>query len=235
VANFSRVLQEREVLTEDDVRFFAGNIVLAFDYMHRKGIVYRDLKPENLLLDKDGYLKFVDFGFAKKIDDNRTYTLCGTPDYLAPEVVSGTGHNLSADWWTLGILIYEMLVGNPPFYSENQMGTYANIMKGEMKYPDSLSTEAHDIIEKFTHRNPPLRLGVTKGGINNIKEHAFFTKGKFDWASLESRQMKAPIIPHIENEEDINNFEDYLGEDERWTDFVPEEDDPFAAFGDNGH
>jgi len=228
----SRILQEREVLNEDEVRFFTANIVLAFDYMHTRGIVYRDLKPENLLLDQDGYLKFVDFGFAKRIDDSMTYTLCGTPDYLAPEVVSGTGHNVAADWWTLGILIYEMLSGDPPFYSENEMGTYANIMKGDMTFPEGMSPEAHDIIVQFTNRNPPLRLGVTKGGIDLIKKHPFFTKHNFNWKGVENRTLKAPMVPVIEHEEDMNNFTDYLGDDERWTDYHPADDtpDPFLDF-----
>merc|ERR1739848_52806 len=106
-------------------RFYAACVTLTFAYMHRKKIVYRDLKPENLLMDKNGFLKITDFGFAKFIAGGRTFTLCGTPDYLAPEVVLGLGHGLAVDWWTLGILIFEMLASYPPFYDENPMNTYS--------------------------------------------------------------------------------------------------------------
>lgn len=110
------MLRAKTFFDEHTARFFAAGVILAFEYMHSKGIIYRDLKPENLLLDARGYLKITDFGFAKKVGDQRTWTLCGTPDYLAPEVVSGQGHGRGVDWWTLGILIYEMLASYPPFY-----------------------------------------------------------------------------------------------------------------------
>lgn len=98
-------------------------MVLAFEYMHSLNVVYRDLKPENILLDKDGNLKITDFGFAKVVKD-RTYTLCGTPEYMAPEIIQQIGHNTSVDWWALGILIYEMLVGYPPFYDDDPLTIY---------------------------------------------------------------------------------------------------------------
>ena len=108
--------------------------MLAFEYLHECSVVYRDLKPENLMFDADGYLKVVDFGFAKIVNaGEKTYTLCGTPDYLAPEVIQNKGHNCSADWWSFGILVYECLVGSAPFEAEDPMDIYHNILEGEVR------------------------------------------------------------------------------------------------------
>jgi serine/threonine protein kinase len=200
------VLRAKTFFDEHTARFFAAGVVLAFEYMHSKGIIYRDLKPENLLLDARGYLKITDFGFAKKVGDQRTWTLCGTPDYLAPEVVSGQGHGRGVDWWTLGILIYEMLASYPPFYDgiirsslpflcfyhmnssssgwsliliEDPMKTYAKIMHGQIAFPMHFSKQAVDLIRRLLHAKPTKRLGVLKGGARLVKDHLWF-KG-FDW------------------------------------------------------
>merc|ERR1719359_2157704 len=130
--------------------------------MHSKGTVYRDLKPENLLLDNDGYMKITDFGFAKRINNERTWTLCGTPDYLAPEVVSGVGHGRGVDWWTLGILCYEMLASYPPFFDEDPMKTYAKIMHGNISFPRHFSKEAVSLIKKFLHPKSTKRIGIIR-------------------------------------------------------------------------
>ena len=147
-------------------------MILAFEYMHNKSIIYRDLKPENLLLDSTGYLKITDFGFAKVVKD-RTWTLCGTPDYLAPEVVSGQGHNKGVDWWTLGILIYEMLASYPPFYDDDPMKTYAKIMHGQLSFPMHFSKPAVDLIRRLLHHKATKRIGVLKGGAKLIIDHAW--------------------------------------------------------------
>ena len=125
------VLRQRRLFPEDAARFYAASVVLAFAYMHSKDTVYRDLKPENLMLTAEGYLKVADFGFAKKIT-GKTWTLCGTPDYLAPEIVASRGHGKGVDWWTLGVLIFEMLASYPPFYDEDQIRTYNKIL--EVRY-----------------------------------------------------------------------------------------------------
>eukprot|EP00455_Lapot_gusevi_P027088 TRINITY_DN2864_c0_g1_i9.p1 TRINITY_DN2864_c0_g1~~TRINITY_DN2864_c0_g1_i9.p1 ORF type:complete len:799 (+),score=343.37 TRINITY_DN2864_c0_g1_i9:177-2573(+) len=204
------ILRARTNFTEPTAKFYAACVVSAFEYMHSKNIIYRDLKPENLLLDDRGYLKVTDFGFAKIVTD-RTWTLCGTPDYLAPEVVSGQGHGKGVDWWTLGILIYEMLASYPPFYDEDPMRTYAKIMHGQINFPKHFSAESIDLIRKLLNPKPTKRLGVMKGGATLIKRHPWF-KG-FDWNALESGTMAAPIIPKIKNAEDISNFDSYADDE----------------------
>lgn len=118
----------------DVTRFYIANVVLMLEHLHSNDIVYRDLKPENLLLDDLGYLKLADFGFAKQLS-GRTYTLCGTPPFLAPEVICGSGHGKAADWWALGILMYELLCGYPPWHSDNALGTYDLILQGQLVFP----------------------------------------------------------------------------------------------------
>eukprot|EP00494_Astrolonche_serrata_P031096 UN31365 len=122
------ILRRRRYFNEETSQFYAGCVIEGFEYLHGRNIIYRDLKPENLVLGSDGYLKITDFGFAKEVAD-KTFTLCGTPDYLAPEIVTGQGHGKGVDWWTLGILIYEMLASFPPFYDEVPIETYRKIIK----------------------------------------------------------------------------------------------------------
>lgn len=217
------VLRQKTFFDEDTARFFAAGVVLAFEYMHSKDIIYRDLKPENLLLDEMGYLKITDFGFAKKVKD-RTWTLCGTPDYLAPEVVSGQGHGKGVDWWTLGILIYEMLASYPPFYDEDPMKTYAKIMHGHIAFPLHFSKSAIDLIKGLLHLKPTKRLGVIKGGATMIKQHAWF-KG-FDWDAFFNKKLQAPIRNPISSSEDLSNFDKYPDEDNTGEEYVPDPKNP---------
>ena len=200
------VLRARTVFNENTARFYTASVVYAFNYMHKKSIIYRDLKPENLLLDNKGYLKITDFGFAKIIND-RTYTLCGTPDYLAPEVIAGSGHSKAVDWWTLGVLLYEMLASYPPFYHEDPMKTYAKIMYGKIIYPKHFSNDSINIIRSFLMAKPNKRLGIIKGGLYKIQQHLWFKKNNFNWELLYQKKLKAPIIPNIKNREDTSNFE----------------------------
>jgi len=215
------VLREKPLFDEPTARFFAACVVSAFEYMHSKNIIYRDLKPENLLLDKQGYLKVTDFGFAKDISSGRTWTLCGTPDYLAPEIVAGKGHGKGVDWWTLGVFIYEMLASYPPFYDEDPMKTYAKIMHGTITFPSHFSKEAISIVKKLLHHKPFKRLGAVKGGAKLVKKHPWFKD--IDWDALYQRKIIAPIIPTIKSEVDIGNFDDY-----------PEEEDTVEPYVDDG-
>ena len=129
-------LRIEKIFKEDKVRFYAASIGLALDYLHSKGIIYRDIKPENILIGEDGCLKLIDFGMEKIVKDNENATsFCGTPEYLAQEIITGEGHNKSADWWSYGILIFEMLCGIPPFYCENTEKMYELITQAELKFP----------------------------------------------------------------------------------------------------
>jgi serine/threonine protein kinase len=131
------VLRTQGNFSEDQTKFYGAHIITIFEYLHSKNIIYRDLKPENVLINTNGYLKLADFGFAKIID-GKTYTLCGTPEYLAPEIILNKGHGKPVDWWTLGILIYEMLVGIDPFNDDDPMMIYQKIIKGKIKFPKSI-------------------------------------------------------------------------------------------------
>lgn len=149
-----------------------------FEYLHAKNIVYRDLKPENLLIGADGYLKLTDFGFAKFID-NRTYTLCGTPEYLAPEILLNKGHGKPVDWWCLGILVYEMLAGIDPFNDEDPMAIYQKILKGKVKFPRNFDKKAKSLVKHLLVADLTKRYGNLKGGANDIKMHEWFKM--MDW------------------------------------------------------
>jgi serine/threonine protein kinase len=206
------VLRVRSLFDEPTSRFCAATIVLAFEYLHSKDIIYRDLKPENVLYDSRGYLKITDFGFAKYIGKELTWTLCGTPDYLAPEIVQGKGHGKAVDWWTLGIFIFEMLASYPPFFDEDPMQTYNKIMKGVVAYPSHFSKEAVDLLHGFLHPKPTQRLGATKGEAANIQSHSWFAG--FDWAAMLAMRLQPPIVPIIKSETDLSNFDDYGDEEE---------------------
>ncbi|PWN20665.1 kinase domain protein [Microstroma glucosiphilum] len=176
----------------DVTRFYIANVVLMLEHLHSKDIVYRDLKPENLLLDDHGYLKLADFGFAKELS-GRTYTLCGTPPFLAPEVISGSGHGKAADWWALGILMYELLCGYPPWHSESALGTYDLILQGRLVFPSNIDFLAQDLIRSLLSSDLTRRLGNLAGGSADVKGHAFFAK--VDWTQLVNKVIPAPIVP----------------------------------------
>ena len=158
-------LRKFRTFDEDKVRFYGAQIALALEYLHTKGIVYRDLKPENILMDDKGYLRLADFGMAKKLkDEEKAMSFCGTPEYLAPEIITMEGHDKNADWWSFGILLFEMLCGLPPFYVENLDKMYEMIKSSAVKFPKriSLSEDAKDVIRKLLEKNPKKRLGSQK-------------------------------------------------------------------------
>lgn len=197
------ILRKRRKFSEMATRFYVGCVIEAFDCMHSHNIIYRDLKPENLVLDNTGYAKVTDFGFAKVVKD-KTFTLCGTPDYLAPEIVTGQGHNKGVDWWTLGILTYEMLASYPPFFSESPMVTYKKILKGRAKYGSVFSEPAKRFIASFLKIRPVKRQGMQPGGVNVMRSRTFFRD--FNWAMLRARTMTPPIKNKVRSLKDISNF-----------------------------
>jgi len=192
--NVFSLLRKRRIFKEDATRFFAACVIAAFDHMHSRNILYRDLKPENLVIDKTGYVKLTDFGFAKVVE-SRTTTVCGTPDYLAPEVIIGKGYGKSIDYWTLGVFIYECLKGVPPFYSKNDMDCYKKILRSAVVYPKFITQEAMLIMERLLEKNAMRRLGVRQEQV--IFDQPFFTKksAKWSWEEFLSLEMKAPFPP----------------------------------------
>jgi len=213
------ILRRKRAFDEETARFFAGCVVEAFGYMHSKSIIYRDLKPENLVLNETGYLKVTDFGFAKFVPSDKTFTLCGTPDYLAPEIVTGQGHGRGVDWWTLGVLVYEMIASFPPFFDENPMMTYRKIISTKYKFPKYLSPESKDLINRFLKAKPTKRLGVLRGGATLIRQQPWFSSGSmkaFSWEALQKQEMDAPIKPKITSKGDLSNFDKYDKVDENY-------------------
>jgi tRNA A-37 threonylcarbamoyl transferase component Bud32 len=192
---------------EEKAKFYSAIVGLALEYLHTHGIVYRDIKPDNILIDEDGYLKLADFGMSKMLkDQEKAFSLCGTPEYFAPEIITREGHNKSADWWSYGILLYEMLYGIPPFYSKNTEKMFELITKAKLKFPQKIevSDDAKDLIKKLLVKNQDLRLGC-EGGFEEIKKHSFF-KG-FDFKALEEKKLEAPFIPTLRGSIDVTNFD----------------------------
>ncbi|KAI0408743.1 Pkinase-domain-containing protein [Xylaria palmicola] len=189
-------------------KFYAAEVTLALEYLHSRHIIYRDLKPENLLLDRHGHLKITDFGFAKRVPD-KTWTLCGTPDYLAPEVVSNKGYNKSVDWWSLGILIYEMLCGYTPFWdSGSPMKIYENILRGKVRYPAYVHPDAQDLLERLITPDLTKRLGNLYGGPQDVKEHPWFAE--VTWDRLSRKDIDAPYTPPVKaGAGDASQFDRY--------------------------
>jgi len=198
------ILRNRRYFDEATSRFYAACVVEAFAYMHSLSIVYRDLKPENLVLDSRGFLKIADFGFAKEIS-GKTHTLCGTPDYLAPEIVTGRGHGFGVDWWTLGILIYEMLASFPPFFDDQPIETYRKIVKGKVRFPQFFSSVSKDIVKAFLKVKAMRRLGVLHdGNVQMVRGHPWFKR--FNWSGLQRFKALPPIVPTVSSPADISNF-----------------------------
>jgi serine/threonine protein kinase len=192
---------------EEKAKFYSAIIGLALEYLHTHGIVYRDIKPDNILIDEDGYLKLADFGMSKMLkDQERAFSLCGTPEYFAPEIITREGHNKAADWWSYGILLFEMLYGVSPFYSKNTEKMFSLITKSDLKFPKNIETseEAKDLIKKLLVKKQDLRLG-SEGGFQTIKNHPFFKS--FDFKALEEKKMKAPFIPTLRGSTDVTNFD----------------------------
>ena len=200
----------------DTAKFYAANVVLVFKHLAEKKIAYRDLKPENLLISSNGYIKMIDFGFAKKFpyvkNDqkfDKTYTLCGTPEYLAPEIVMSKGYDASVDYWALGCLIYELSVSKTPFQADYTNKIFQNIVASEkcLQFSSKMDPTQVQIVKKLLTVNPAFRLGSFSGGVSDIMKEPFFAS--VDWASVEHQQVRAPYKPTVKNPLDTENFDQY--------------------------
>ncbi|KAI8646229.1 camp-dependent protein kinase 3 [Parasitella parasitica] len=201
-----RQLRKEKKFTEDEAKFYAAEVVLAIEYLHGIDVAYRDLKPENILVDRHGHIKITDFGFAKRVI-GRTWTVCGTPDYLAPEIIRSQGYTKAVDWWSLGILIYEMLAGSPPFTSKNPVEQYQKILECDISFPSYMSSDAVDLLQSLLKLNPSERYGNLKDGANDIKNHAWFKNIDFNQAM--ARKLTPPFTPDIKFDGDTHCFASY--------------------------
>eukprot|EP00736_Rhodelphis_marinus_P010551 Rmarinus@m.18454 len=200
-------LRNERRFPEARVRLYMAELVLAIEYLHKLNIIYRDLKPENILLDTDGHIHLTDFGLSKiMFQQEAAHTFCGTPYYLAPEMLKGDqGHGKAVDWWSLGVLMYEMLAGMPPFYSRNVNSVYQKILHGEVRYPNFVSPTAQDLISKLLVRDPSERIGSTEDDALAIKEHEFFSGT--DWGVVLRKEIDPDFKPSVQKEGDVSNFD----------------------------
>uniref|UniRef100_A0A8C0FX18 non-specific serine/threonine protein kinase n=1 Tax=Chelonoidis abingdonii TaxID=106734 RepID=A0A8C0FX18_CHEAB len=205
-------LYQRDHFKEEEVRIYAGEIVLALEHLHKLGIIYRDVKLENILLDSEGHVVLTDFGLSKEFlteEKDRTFSFCGTIEYMAPEIIrSKSGHGKSVDWWSLGILMFELLTGASPFTLEGEKNTQAEVSKRILKcqppFPTVIGPVARDLLQKLLCKDPKKRLGSGPNGAQDIKAHPFF-KG-LDWVELAAQRVKAPFKPIVRSELDVRNF-----------------------------
>ncbi|XP_049819763.1 protein kinase C isoform X2 [Aethina tumida] len=202
-------IQRAKKFDEPRARFYAAEVTLALQFLHKHGVIYRDLKLDNILLDAEGHCKLADFGMCKEgiLDGITTSTFCGTPDYIAPEILQELEYGASVDWWALGVLMYEMMAGQPPFEADNEDDLFESILHDDVLYPVWLSKEAVSILKGFMTKNSSKRLGcvVAHGGEAAIQAHAFFKE--MDWAALEQRRVKPPFRPRIKSRKDVANFD----------------------------
>lgn len=196
---FTRLSKE-VMFTEEDVKFYLAELALALNHLHSLGIIYRDLKPENILLDEHGHIALTDFGLSKQpLDGSKTYSFCGTVEYMAPEIVNRKGHDFAADWWSFGVLMYEMLTGNLPFHGQTRQETMNQILRTKLGMPENLSPEAQSLLRALFKRNPQNRLGAGPNGIEDIKVHCFFAT--IDWEGLLTKTVRPPFIPAVSRDD----------------------------------
>uniref|UniRef100_A0A4X1SS38 Ribosomal protein S6 kinase alpha-5 n=2 Tax=Sus scrofa TaxID=9823 RepID=A0A4X1SS38_PIG len=206
-------LSQRERFTEHEVQIYVGEIVLALEHLHKLGIIYRDIKLENILLDSNGHVVLTDFGLSKEFvadEAERAFSFCGTIEYMAPDIVRGgdSGHDKAVDWWSLGVLMYELLTGASPFTVDGEKNSQAEIsrriLKSEPPYPQEMSAVAKDLIQHLLMKDPKKRLGCGPRDADEIKEHLFFQK--INWDDLAAKKVPAPFKPVIRDELDVSNF-----------------------------
>jgi len=202
-------LKEQRRFDEEVARLYVAEIAMAFGHLHASGVIYRDLKPENILLDDNGHVCLTDFGLAKELEETeKTQTFCGTPEYLAPEIIQGLGHDKAVDWWSLGILLYELTVGIPPFYSQNVNEMYTKIQHGVLRFPPFLSDECKVMIVALLNRDAKLRLGSKQGpdgDFAELKIQPFFKD--INWEDLFAKKIPMKFTPKVSGKDGVMNFD----------------------------
>ncbi|KAI8325918.1 Pkinase-domain-containing protein [Martensiomyces pterosporus] len=221
---FTHMARER-IFTEDQAVFYMAELVLALSHLHKLGIVFRDIKPENCLLNNKGHLVLTDFGLSKTAlgEDGRTSTFCGTPSYMAPEILDASvSYDFSVDWWSLGILLYEMLTGGVPFKGRTPDKISKNIAKMKVNYPNYLTPDAKDLIIRLLRKKPSQRLGYGPDGAKMIKKHRFFRGVDWDDLAANYETITPPIVPKVGDDGDFSNFD---------TEFTSEQLPPSVVHG----
>ncbi|WCJ36008.1 protein-serine kinase 1 [Euphorbia peplus] len=214
-------LYRQGIFSEDQARVYTAEIVSAVSHLHKCGIVHRDLKPENILMDPDGHVMITDFGLAKEIDESsRSNSMCGTTEYMAPEILLSKGHNKDADWWSVGILLFEMLTGQPPFAHKDRKKLQERIIKEKVKLPPRLTSEAHSLLRGLLEKDPARRLGSGPSGGDEVKRHKWFRL--INWKKLEARELEPKFTPDVSGKDCTANF------DQCWT-RMPADDSPAAT------
>ena len=195
------------IFNNEKTRFYIMELVLALESLHKNNMVYRDLKPENILLDSKGHVKLTDFGLSKILEDekDKAFTLCGTPQYLAPEVLLRQGYDKAVDWWSLGCVMYEMLMGRLPFAIKRGMKLSMKIYERKMDFSKRITDSAKDLVQKLLVINPKHRLGSGPNGTENVKNHPFFDG--VDWDLAMKKQLKPPFIPKLKSDTDLRYFD----------------------------
>ena len=198
---------------EPRAKFYFIELILAIEHLHKNNMIYRDLKPENILMDIDGHLRISDFGLSKILKkwDEKTYSLCGTPQYLAPEVLSNKGYDKNIDWWSLGVLFYEMITGYLPFYIPKNSKIELDTFNDPIQFPENISPEAQDIIKKLLIIDPKKRLGYGENGAQKIKEHKYF-QGVI-WEKYWNKEIQPPFVPVLDDEMDLKYFDKIFTEE----------------------
>lgn len=225
--NLSSLLRAQKRLSIEISKFYLASIITALDYLHKKNIIYRDLRPHNILITKNGYIKLSEFGFAKKLETEMTFTMCGSPEYYSPEMLRKSGYNKSTDFWSLGIILYEMIIGCTPFIDSDPLKIYQKINKNKVLFPRNIDIDTKNIIKKFLTSDTNKRLGCDKNGIGNIVDDNFF-KG-FNWKDLLFQNLDPPYVPKVNGSLDTSNFRKI--EDNNKDDYddveIEKEKDPF--------
>ena len=199
------LLQKKKRLSEEQTQFYAAQMVLALEHLHKFDIIYRDLKPENVLITETGYIKITDFGLSRmNVKENDAKSICGTPEYLAPEIIMKMGYGKAIDWWTLGSIIYEMLVGIPPFYTQNRQELFEKIKFVSPKYPNYLSSTAKNLIESLLRKDPNKRIGSQRGP-QEIKDHPWFAN--INWETMAQQKYEPFFKPKITVDMGLHNFD----------------------------